>query len=80
MIGDDELCNSFSACLTDECGCGKEHKVFYCADNSGCISLQQVSFDFKLVLEKFIYFHNFFFQISSGIWALAQRRKPNSRN
>ena len=46
MIGDDELCNSFSACLTDECGCGEEHKVFYCADNSGCIALQQVSFDF----------------------------------
>ena len=45
MIGDDELCNSFSACLTDECGCGEEHKVFYCADNSGCISLKQVSYD-----------------------------------
>ena len=42
VIGDDELCNSFSACLTDECGCGADHKVFYCADNSGCIALQQV--------------------------------------
>ena len=46
MIGIDDLCNSFSACLTDECGCGEEHKVFYCADNSGCITLQQVSFKF----------------------------------
>ena len=42
LVKDDELCNSFSTCLTDECGCGEEHKVFYCADNSGCIALQQV--------------------------------------
>ena len=42
LIKDDELCNSFSTCLTDECGCGADHKVFYCADNSGCIALQQV--------------------------------------
>ena len=33
------LCNGFSECLTDECGChDAEIDVFYCADGSGCIA------------------------------------------
>ena len=37
------MCDGRSWCPTDECGCGDEHKVFYCADGSGCISIKQVS-------------------------------------
>ena len=33
------LCDGFSECLTDECGChDSEIDVFYCADGSGCIA------------------------------------------
>ena len=39
IVDDDELCDGFSACLSDECGCGE---VFLCGDNSGCIAVDQV--------------------------------------
>ena len=34
-----KLCDGFSECLTDECGChDSQIDVFYCADGSGCIA------------------------------------------
>ena len=43
IVGNSELCNGFSSCLTDECGCGEGIDVFYCADKSGCLPMKQVS-------------------------------------
>ena len=40
LIPDSWVCDGFSTCLTEECGCGED--VFVCADGSGCISLSQV--------------------------------------
>ena len=35
------FCNSFSACLNDECSCNTgNHSVFHCLDNSGCVSIR----------------------------------------
>ena len=36
-----QICNGYSQCLTDECGCENSDNlpdVFYCADGSGCIT------------------------------------------
>ena len=41
LLDQSELCNGFSSCLTDECGCDDSF-VFYCGDSSGCISIDQV--------------------------------------
>ena len=41
LLDQKEFCNGFSSCLTDECAC-KGRSVFYCGDNSGCISMDQV--------------------------------------
>ena len=35
------LCDGTSVCLTDECGCPGS-QVFYCADGSGCVTLNKV--------------------------------------
>ena len=36
-------CNGDSYCLTDECNCNlRDRSVFYCPDNSGCISVQNL--------------------------------------
>ena len=37
LISGNDLCDGFSMCLTDECGC-KDVDVFYCADSAGCIA------------------------------------------
>ena len=36
LMLEDGVCDGFSQCLTDECGCGKD--VFKCADGKGCIA------------------------------------------
>ena len=40
-ITDNVRCNNYSTCLTDECLCS-DSPVFYCKDNSGCISFANV--------------------------------------
>ena len=40
-----DLCNGFSICLTDECGCGED--VFVCADGVGCIAKKNLCNGFK---------------------------------
>ena len=37
LMDKSNVCDGFSMCLTDECGC-KDVDVFYCADSAGCIS------------------------------------------
>ena len=39
------LCNGFSECLTDECGC--EEDTFRCADGLGCIAMTNVCDGYK---------------------------------
>ena len=41
LLDQSEFCNGHSACLTDECGCTNLFS-FYCGDNNGCISIDQV--------------------------------------
>ena len=41
LLDQSQFCNGFSSCLTDECECAGS-SVFYCGDNSGCISIDQV--------------------------------------
>lgn len=43
LMKDSEMCNGWSTCLTDECGCGSP-EVFFCGDGSGCIAMHQVRF------------------------------------
>ena len=40
-----EICDGFSSCLTDECGCGED--VFSCADGVGCIAKDNLCNGFK---------------------------------
>ena len=42
IIRTEEVCNGFSECLSDECGCAKGLETFYCGDSSGCIAIGQV--------------------------------------
>ena len=42
IIMTEEMCNGFSECLSDECGCAKGLETFYCGDGSGCIAIGQV--------------------------------------
>ena len=35
-----QVCDGYSNCLKDECGC--DTKVFHCVDRSGCIAIGQV--------------------------------------
>ena len=42
IIRTEEMCNGFSECLSDECGCAKGLETFYCGDGSGCIAIGQV--------------------------------------
>ena len=42
IIRTEEVCNGFSECLSDECGCAKGLETFYCGDGSGCIAIGQV--------------------------------------
>ena len=43
VMKESEVCNDWSTCLTDECGCDYT-SVFYCADGNGCIAINQVSY------------------------------------
>ena len=43
-----EICDGFSHCLTDECGCkNSTTDVFYCADGSGCVTWNQLCDDIQ---------------------------------
>ena len=42
LVNRASLCDGWSSCLTDECGCDDGVKVFYCADKNGCIAMDQV--------------------------------------
>ena len=44
-VSEYEVCDGFSSCLTDECGCGKD--VFICADGVGCIAKDNLCNGFK---------------------------------
>ena len=43
-----EICNGFSECQTDECHCRKDQSdVFYCADGSGCTTMDKLCDDIQ---------------------------------
>ena len=43
-----EICDGFSHCLTDECGCkNSTTDVFYCADGSGCVTWNKLCDDIQ---------------------------------
>ena len=46
VLAPDLRCDGYSHCLTDECNC-KDSDVFYCNDNSGCVSFKNVCDGFQ---------------------------------
>ncbi|KAL5248016.1 hypothetical protein ACHWQZ_G017253 [Mnemiopsis leidyi] len=69
-----QLCNGYSECLTDECGCKNSTvDVFYCADGSGCITWDHLCDNIQQCRdgsdECFCPNHIVFFSTEIGQWA-----------